>query len=233
MKNLNKALTSSEQDWIDSFLLNRMAEDEDVEGKDEGILGISELDGYFTAIVSGPEMVVPSLWLPQVWGDFELEWESEKEFEKVVNLFMRHMNSIASILIENPSYLEPIFMESKVSGRKNTIVEDWCYGYMRGVTLCLEDWDIEQLDMRILLSPILAFGSEHGCDTLSEMSSDEIKNIKSAIIPNVHEIYSYWLARRDSPGSGNKPTVRAAPRIGRNDPCPCGSGKKFKKCCLH
>jgi len=26
--------------------------------------------------------------------------------------------------------------------------------------------------------------------------------------------------------------VRAAPKIGRNDPCPCGSGKKYKKCCL-
>jgi len=22
------------------------------------------------------------------------------------------------------------------------------------------------------------------------------------------------------------------PKVGRNDPCPCGSGKKFKKCCL-
>jgi SWIM/SEC-C metal-binding protein len=25
--------------------------------------------------------------------------------------------------------------------------------------------------------------------------------------------------------------VVAAPKVGRNDPCPCGSGKKFKKCC--
>ncbi|WP_367280582.1 SEC-C metal-binding domain-containing protein [uncultured Desulfovibrio sp.] len=25
--------------------------------------------------------------------------------------------------------------------------------------------------------------------------------------------------------------MRAAPRVGRNDPCPCGSGKKYKKCC--
>ncbi|MCZ2154947.1 MAG: SEC-C domain-containing protein [Bryobacterales bacterium] len=24
---------------------------------------------------------------------------------------------------------------------------------------------------------------------------------------------------------------RAHPKVGRNDPCPCGSGKKFKKCC--
>ena len=26
--------------------------------------------------------------------------------------------------------------------------------------------------------------------------------------------------------------VRAGPKVGRNDPCPCGSGKKHKKCCL-
>jgi SEC-C motif-containing protein len=27
------------------------------------------------------------------------------------------------------------------------------------------------------------------------------------------------------------PIKRAAPKVGRNDPCPCGSGKKYKKCC--
>jgi SEC-C motif domain protein len=30
-----------------------------------------------------------------------------------------------------------------------------------------------------------------------------------------------------------KPVVRATPKTGRNDPCPCGSGKKFKKCCAN
>jgi hypothetical protein len=28
-----------------------------------------------------------------------------------------------------------------------------------------------------------------------------------------------------------EPIVRSQPKIGRNDPCPCGSGKKYKKCC--
>lgn len=28
-----------------------------------------------------------------------------------------------------------------------------------------------------------------------------------------------------------KPLTREAPKVGRNDPCPCGSGIKFKKCC--
>jgi len=29
-----------------------------------------------------------------------------------------------------------------------------------------------------------------------------------------------------------KQMARKPPRVGRNEPCPCGSGKKFKKCCL-
>ena len=29
----------------------------------------------------------------------------------------------------------------------------------------------------------------------------------------------------------NNPQTRESPKVGRNDPCPCGSGKKYKKCC--
>ena len=31
--------------------------------------------------------------------------------------------------------------------------------------------------------------------------------------------------------SSKKPVQRAEEKVGRNDPCPCGSGKKYKKCC--
>jgi uncharacterized protein YecA (UPF0149 family) len=30
----------------------------------------------------------------------------------------------------------------------------------------------------------------------------------------------------------SKPRGRSEPKVGRNDPCPCGSGKKYKKCCM-
>ena len=36
-------------------------------------------------------------------------------------------------------------------------------------------------------------------------------------------------ALRDKPSG--KPVVRTEEKVGRNDPCPCGSGKKYKKCC--
>ena len=37
--------------------------------------------------------------------------------------------------------------------------------------------------------------------------------------------------REESPGGGGRRPVRKKAKIGRNDPCPCGSGKKYKKCC--
>ena len=36
----------------------------------------------------------------------------------------------------------------------------------------------------------------------------------------------------EAAGGPTKPLVRPGARIGRNDPCPCGSGRKYKKCCL-
>ena len=32
-------------------------------------------------------------------------------------------------------------------------------------------------------------------------------------------------------GRATAPIINAGPRVGRNDDCPCGSGKKYKKCC--
>lgn len=39
-----------------------------------------------------------------------------------------------------------------------------------------------------------------------------------------------WYFKEGEQGV-NKPVVRSEPRVGRNDPCPCGSGRKFKRCC--
>jgi uncharacterized protein len=61
----------------------------------------------------------------------------------------------------------------------------------------------------------------------------EVEDIRNAIIPHVREIHAFWLARREQNIPSAAPFQRAEPRVGRNDPCPCGSGKKYKKCCLH
>lgn len=46
-----------------------------------------------------------------------------------------------------------------------------------------------------------------------------------------HRIEGQWLYTR-AVRTGPAPLKSAGPKVGRNDPCPCGSGKKYKHCCL-
>jgi len=226
-------LDDEELDWIDQFLLDRIDDETDTEGKNEGVLNVSELDGFLTALVSGPAVVPPSRWLPVVWGDFEPEWKNAKEFEAVFMLLIRHMNGIAAALMAQPDDFEPLFMERVVEGKTYTIVDEWCEGYVQGVKLTADQWGAGGLEMEVLLMPIRAFTSETDWRA-HELSSDvEIENLHCAITCSVREIHAYWLARREAYASSSVPVSRTEPSVGRNDPCPCGSGKKFKKCCLH
>jgi len=236
MKDIFTPLTDQEIEQLEDILLNRIDDDADTAGKDEGILDISSLDGYFTAVVSGPETIVPSLWIEKIWGNYEPEWKTEKDFEIIFSLLARYMNSITNHLMTEPESFEPQFMERKVDGKTWTIVDEWCHGYMTGVELIAGKWDLDSLDMKILIAPIQIFGTEAGWAELHDMNEQERENIQQAITPNVRIIHGYWLERREEfldNESSAAPIRRSEPRVGRNDPCPCGSGKKYKKCCLH
>ncbi len=224
-------LNDAEIEWLEDFLFERLDEDTDTSDLDEGVLCVSELDGFFTALVSGPVMLSPSQWLPQVWGDFEPTFKRDDEFEKVISLMIRHMNNIASLLMEQPQNFEPMFLQSKAGGEKNIIVDEWCEGYMRAVVLTAEQWQLQNLNMKILITPIIAFQGEQASITHTQYNEQEIINLQQAIAPNAREIHAYWLAQRSVPT--RTPYQHEQEKIGRNDPCPCGSGKKYKKCCLH
>lgn len=232
--NTNKQyITDDDLDFLEDFLLDRIDEDADTEGKDEGILDLSELDGLLTAVVSGPSMIPPSQWIPVVWGDFAPEFESEEEAQKVIMLMMDIMNSRASTLMESPQEFEPLFEVRVVDGKEYSIVDEWCEGYLRGVSLTQALWDSAGLEMQILLTPIKAF-TESTDWMAHELSTEAEKaNVRNAITPNVQEIHAYWLQKREQLNPAAATVRRESPRVGRNEPCPCGSGKKYKKCCLH
>ena len=232
MHNAFLPLTDDELDRLADFLLSRVGDDVDTRGKDEGVLTISELDGLFTAVVSGPVMIPPSKWLPAVWGDFEPTLVIDQEIQQVLSLMMRHMNSVATTLMERPAEFEPIFMERQVKGAAPLVVDDWCDGYGRGIELAPECWKAGGEEVAILLMPILAFTAAMDWPA-HKFTGEEFNNIQSVITPHVRAIHAYWLARREQTHSAPSTVRNPSLRTGRNDPCPCGSGKKFKKCCLN
>ena len=99
MNDIFEPLDEDELGWLDGFLLDRIDKGSEFEGKDAGVLGLSELDGLMTAVVSGPVMIQPSQWIPQIWGDFQPAWYDEQDFQTVMSLLMRHMNCIAAFPI--------------------------------------------------------------------------------------------------------------------------------------
>jgi len=120
-----------------------------------------------------------------------------------------------------------------VDGKIYPIVDEWCEGYNRGVALSREQWNVDELNMKILLAPILAFTESTNWAAHEFETPEETNKIRKAITPKVREIHAYWLARRNEASPVSQPFRHETPPVGRNDPCHCGSGKKYKKCCLH
>ena len=223
---LEQPLSEKEFDELDQFLLSDRCSDD--------AMTMDTLHGYLTAIAIGPETIMPAEWLPLVWGEDEAaapKWKNKREEEKIINLIMRFMNEVLITFEVSPKEYEPLYCEHEYEGKTLIDPEAWCWGFWEGVELRLDAWDrIWDSEVGELMRPIYLLGAD-------EIEEDELKEVDDPvkvhalalqIEANVPAIYRYWLPLR----KGAVETVkREEPKVGRNDDCPCGSGKKFKKCC--
>src|ERR1700680_862788 len=92
-------LTNLEIEELDTFLLS-----------DDGLenaMDVSSLDGFLCAVLSGPNVIMPSKWIPWVWdsteGNQSPEFTSEKQAQHILDLLMRHANGIAVTLTQSRS----------------------------------------------------------------------------------------------------------------------------------
>ncbi|WP_444907945.1 UPF0149 family protein [Microbulbifer sp. SSSA008] len=203
-------------------------------GNDDSILDTCELDGFLTALVSGPEMIPPSRWFSALWGGpgNEPEWESEEEMERFIALLFQLMNSNAMVLTEDPEAFEALFHEANKEGEPSfTFPGEWCFGYMRAVDL--GQWPSLPAELDTQLQAIALHGREEHFDHLGTLTDTEHQHSITQIEPAARALHRHWLQQRAPELSTNSGPHRAEPKTGRNDPCPCGSGKKFKRCCLH
>jgi uncharacterized protein len=87
-------------------------------------------------------------------------------------------------------------------------------------------WDADVAD---LMRPIYLLGADEIEEEELALVEDPVKAHKLALEleANLPNIYKFWLPLRKA---GVETIKREEPKVGRNDDCPCGSGKKFKKC---
>jgi uncharacterized protein len=197
-------------------------------GSDESILGASELNGYFAALACAPETIMPSSWMPVIWGGDESspEWENEKQLTRFSQAILAHYNSVTTAL-QLDAY-EPLFMVDSKNDSLLLVVDDWCEGFLRGLTLWgeLPAQDNKQLESH--LRSIRLFGANGTIDALQSMKEKEIHRLQTGIQSSVAALYQYFFKPVKT---ADATFIRTSPKVGRNQPCPCGSGKKYKKCC--
>jgi uncharacterized protein len=151
--------------------------------------------------------------------------------------YASHWNAIANTLHSGDVFLPLLLEDEQGTFRAN----DWAQGFMRGMDLRHDDW-LELLDddeHAGALLPIFALAYEHDPDPEMRPYEEPIdtqrrEQLIVGLAAGVTAIYQYFGPHRRMAALLARDSTtfrRVTPKIGRNDPCPCGSGKKYKQCC--
>jgi uncharacterized protein len=206
----------------------------------DGAMDLEELDGFFTALHSCPEPVMPSEYLQEILGD---GLENEEIFpnpeaaQLFMGLVMHHWNVVGDALRSEDFFL-PLLLEDE-EGKSNG--NNWATGFLRGMDMRTESWReiLDDEEKAEWLVPIFELAHEQDPDAdlhpgKEPMTEEEREQLLAGICGAVTEMYAYFAPQRKLKADARREEElfgKQAPKIGRNDPCYCGSGKKYKKCC--
>lgn len=163
-------------------------------GSDESILNVSELDGFCAALGCAPDMILPSTWVPPIWGGVQPDWDSEAEADDFFTTLFEFYNSVIGAMMA--SDYEALFYEREVKGKTFMIVDEWCCGFLRGMEL----WSpLSAADARVVdahLEQVRLFGTETGWQQLDDMGTADVEKAQQQIEPNVSALHRHFLAQR-------------------------------------
>ena len=198
---------------------------------------ISELDGYVTAVLACPEMVPPSEWLPHVWGETgEAAFPDQKTAEATVGAVMAHYNAVADAMRRSP-WPEPIYGVDPNSDE--LLWEPWIDGFTRAMALKPDAWErlFDRADKETRTTMLFLMVLQEIYTGHSKLSEEEIDAIDLEAPDQIPNCIATILRQsrpelfRPEPANLSTMPFRAGARPGRNDPCSCGSGRKYKQCC--
>src|SRR5215467_13070692 len=215
---LDEPLTESELDQLEAFLAS--------DAVPQDCMDLEMLDGYLAAVVSGPEMIQPSEWLPQVWSEGNhsaaAAFANKEEAQLIMALVLRHMVGIQRTLAESPTRFKPLLYlpeEKKSDDRQPPEGTAWCEGYMAGVKLRDEAWQplYDAEDARDWIFPIeaLAFGDQD--PEFAEWIDDREKRaslVEELAVASVL-IYRFWQERRRATETRGSGARRGLPETSR------------------
>ena len=119
-------------------------------------------------------------------------------------------------------------------------IEGWCAGYYVAIAADMAAWTPLLVSQPKLFAIILLQGTTDGEEILKTkaLTDTERDAAVDSLAESARLIHAYWLEQRrqglnrgETPGiMPSRGPLRAPVKVGRNEPCPCGSEKKYKHC---
>ena len=212
-----------------------------------GALRYHELQGFLFTVVSAPELIPPSEWLPIIFAEDDAGYANVEEAKVILGQIMALYNTINAAVLDPPTLLPAdcqLHDEVLANFEDDAPIAQWSHGFLRGHQWLEELWEdlpeemAEELDATLMA---LGFFSSRQMaeDFHAEASTGE--QSFAAMADAIHRVVPAAVAQYAHIGrsiSGvvaehdwDEPELTHHAKIARNEPCPCGSGKKYKKCC--
>ncbi|THF66470.1 UPF0149 family protein [Pseudothauera nasutitermitis] len=202
----------------------------------EDCMDLEMLDGFLAAVVVSPVPMEPVAWLPAVWSAHgeEISFGSGRQVQQAIRLVLRYHNELAVSIGEEEGW-EP-FCFAAGEGDTLAIGEEWMAGFTQGLELWPEDWEagVPAEQAGAVREEIAAMATTWGSPAADSADEETRLLWLEEAGEAVARIRARWReAGLPLAGPVAVDAPAAVPRAGpgRNEPCPCGSGKKYKKCC--
>lgn len=198
-----------------------------------GGMSLEQLDGFLSGIAVSPEPIAQADWMPRVWGK-EPRWENARDRDEHHAPILHLKAAIERrVRLDEGSFTDQdmpfiwVPEDGEVPSADDIPVgAEWADGFLEAVGFCEfewgeweadEEWVTEALDLIVALS---------GGEGVEEPGHEGRLAIVGQIPSVLHDLYAGGLERK-----APKQPLKKASAPGRNDPCACGSGKKYKACC--
>ena len=212
---------------FDEAARSRLMELLDAKSEAHNTMRCDEVQGFMMALLSGPDALNPTNWLPEILGEESLFDAKERtEIERLVMAMAADMR-----MKLNEKILPDLWFYEDEAG--NPDFYTWCNAYLYALDIVPTDWfeAVDQEEFEELFYPIMALGGiydeEENGEVILHLNEKELTQLESDLPHVLLDIYWYWQSIINKPQT----VRREGEKVGRNDPCPCGSGKKYKACC--
>ena len=212
---------------FDEAARSRLMELLDAKSEAHNTMRCDEVQGFMMALLSGPDALNPTNWLPEILGEESLFDAKERtEIERLVMAMAADMR----MKLDEKILPDLWFYEDEAG---NPDFYTWCNAYLYALDIVPTDWfeAVDQEEFEDLFYPIMALGGiyddEENGEVILHLNEKELTQLESDLPHVLLDIYWYWQAIINKPQT----VRREGEKVGRNDPCPCGSSKKYKACC--